>query len=563
MPDTLAHQINRPSLGSPLIPGHIGPRDNQPDQISYFNAIKTILRDSSKFTICRVIYIGGNIASITILGRKNTDHLASCGLINTTQTAVTFTSTAVLFSVGIFATAALANENRVYFGQIYRQGFVTCIVVSIPATLITYFMGDILRLCGQQSHTTKILDDYNSLYLPAVLANMIFMHNIQILLAKQHFTCIAIQSIIYSSLLIFLSNALLYGRYGLPEMGSRGVGLANSISSWSSVTIITVYLLLSPHYKQYLLFHFHCSIRTSNEVFKNIMYKGLPIGLSSGLETINLAIMGAFLGLLGKNSLAASTPAFNISSLLTPISFGIAQIGGMLVRRSTAQNKFTEARVFGNCSILVGLMLPIISMCLFLSAPEELLSLFMSIETAKMPEIRQKSKIILYLYGAGTIPDAIRVVSVGAVRGYNDTSFAMMSALLNTLLIGTILSATLGFETALSDSGIIAGRSISFALGALVMFSYWKFKGRCIYDESSFSQNSNQSMFTNARLWIKFLLLLQPNRYIAQAHHAETPICARHQDRTTVETSSAVAVARSEQTPTIQYDPNRLDNNQP
>src|SRR5260363_62363 len=89
--------------------------------------------------------------------------------------------------------------------------------------------------------------------------------------------------------------------------------------------------------------------------------------------------------------------------IIEPVIFCLAHVAGMLTRHAVGEKRFQDAKRYGYAGLMVG----------------------------------------------GMIPNAIRNIFSGTLRGYNDTAFASLSALFSVIGEGMLTSVSLGFGSSL------------------------------------------------------------------------------------------------------------------
>ena len=121
---------------------------------------------------------------------------------------------------------------------------------------------------------------------------------------------------------VFLDYCLIFGRFGFPEWGITGAGVATLIAS-ACASAIFLALFLRPSYRQ---FYHTLSARFDPDLFRRLIRYGLPNGVQFMLDVLAFALFVALIGQIDKNSLTATTMTFQINMLafMPMIGMGIA-----------------------------------------------------------------------------------------------------------------------------------------------------------------------------------------------------------------------------------------------
>src|SRR6202023_432959 len=107
-----------------------------------------------------------------------------------------------------------------------------------------------------------------------------------------------------------LAYGLIFGHWGLPELGIRGAGWATVIGSAVSA-LLGLALFFQTKYRA--RFRTLSGWRFDPELFRRMMRFGLPNGVQAMLDGLSFTIFLSLLGQFGKDDLAASNIAFAIN----------------------------------------------------------------------------------------------------------------------------------------------------------------------------------------------------------------------------------------------------------
>ena len=122
---------------------------------------------------------------------------------------------------------------------------------------------------------------------------------------------------------LVLDYVLIFGRWGLPEMGIGGAALASVLSGVFSAVVYAGLVFRAPHTYDFGTLR---GWRPDRELFGRVLRYGLPSGVQFFLDMAGFTAFILLVGRLGTMSLAATTIAFNINTLafMPMIGLGIA-----------------------------------------------------------------------------------------------------------------------------------------------------------------------------------------------------------------------------------------------
>ncbi len=221
-----------------------------------------------------------------------------------------------------------------------------------------------------------------------------------------------------------LDYALIYGAFGLPELGVTGAALA-TVTSWLIVTALLVFFIFTEENKK--KYRLHSSFRFDPELFGRLLKFGIPGSLQFTLDILAFTLFILLVGRIGKLELAATNIVISINALAFMPSMGVSQGVSALVGQALGRKEPNNARRITWSSIHLLLLYIALVDLLFIFFPEQVLALF--IPTSHSPEeygeIVKIGVSLLQIVSAYLLLDAMYMVLSGVLRGAGDTRFMM------------------------------------------------------------------------------------------------------------------------------------------
>ncbi|MBA4357676.1 MAG: MATE family efflux transporter [Desulfovibrio sp.] len=235
-----------------------------------------------------------------------------------------------------------------------------------------------------------------------------------------------------------LDYALIFGRWGAPELGIRGAAMATVAGSAITCLLFLALILCSPEARKR---HKIATLpRPEPEMLRRLLRIGLPAGVQFFLDILALTGFSLLVGRLGMVELSATNIAFSINSLTYLPVIGLSIAASILVGRSQGQGRPDIAqRATGNILRLsLGWMWAM--GLIFVLLPGPLLDLFETTPgVAPLPgdpafaEIRSAGVVLLRYVALYSLIDGISIVYFGALKGAGDTRFVMLTMLAASL----------------------------------------------------------------------------------------------------------------------------------
>lgn len=223
-----------------------------------------------------------------------------------------------------------------------------------------------------------------------------------------------------------LDYALIFGRWGLPEMGIRGAGIA-TVGAWAiNVSLFCALIFTAKNNRRFGIFS---NLRFDRDIFIRLMRFGIPASIQFTLDILAFTLFILLIGRIGTTELAATNIVIAINSMAFMPSMGVSQGMSVLVGQALGKRmpQLASEYVRSSCVLLMGYIL--VLDLLFLLAPDLVLAPFMvsSHDAAAQAAILNHGRTLLTIVAAYLFFDALYMVLSGALRGAGDTRFMMLA----------------------------------------------------------------------------------------------------------------------------------------
>jgi len=267
-----------------------------------------------------------------------------------------------------------------------------------------------------------------------------------------------------------LGYALCHGRWGLPELGAQGLGIASALMMWVQAIGFAMYLARSQRFAE--VKPFERFDRPRWPVIADLLRTGLPIGITVLMEGGLFIVTALLISRLGVLESAAHQIAMNVSHLCFMLPLGIAEATTVRVGHAVGSHNALAVRratwagyliVLGTQTVLAGALLLGHSWLVKLYTPD--------VAVAAM------ASTLLLCAAAYQFPDGIQVLSAGILRGMKDTRVPMFIAIFSYWAVGMPLGAGLGLGLHWGPVGMWMGLIVGLMAAALLLG--WRVRNSC------------------------------------------------------------------------------------
>lgn len=258
-----------------------------------------------------------------------------------------------------------------------------------------------------------------------------------------------------------LNYVLMFGKFGLPELGVVGCGIATSIVLWLQFVMLFIYIRSHRHFEPFELMS-HLEKPDWQEIVE-LLKVGLPIAVAIFIEGSLFVGAALLIGRLGPVPAAAHLIAINFSALLFMIPVGLSSAISIRVGNAVGRNDKAGARYAGLIGLFIILVIQSISAATLFLFPEAIVSIYTTDSV-----VAPLAVSLLFYAAIFQYPDGLQIVAAGALRGYKDTRKPVLYMVLSFWIIGLTLGYHLTFTREMGPAGMwvgmIAGLSVASAL---------------------------------------------------------------------------------------------------
>jgi len=212
---------------------------------------------------------------------------------------------------------------------------------------------------------------------------------------------------------VVASYALIFGKFGLPELGVAGSAWGAALARASSATILIGLLFTG---KRGISIRASTSWKPHLTTGRALFRLGLPASLEQSVASAGFVTMLAVVALIGTSALAAQQIAFTALAIAFMPGFGFGLAATALIGQSVGANRLEDAglasRIAENWAVI---WMSIGGLAYFIFAPQ-----IMSIFTSES-DVRDAGVSALRALAIGLPVWAVWSVYGGSLRGIGDT----------------------------------------------------------------------------------------------------------------------------------------------
>lgn len=182
---------------------------------------------------------------------------------------------------------------------------------------------------------------------------------------------------------IVLNYILVFGKFGFPEMGIAGSGLASSIAEWFSVVVMIGGVFIKNRRAEFYLFHIR---RVNFPLIWHMTKVSTPLVLQSVIANGAWFIFFSYIERMGQDKLDISSVLRQLLLIVGIPAWALGSVTNTMVSNLAGQNKFEDVRMAIRRIGLMSMGLVIGQCVIMLAFPYIILALFMDQNPGLIPQ---------------------------------------------------------------------------------------------------------------------------------------------------------------------------------
>jgi multidrug resistance protein, MATE family len=226
-----------------------------------------------------------------------------------------------------------------------------------------------------------------------------------------------------------LNYMLMYGKFGLPELGGVGCAWALVIESWLMIVAAYAWVRLAPQFRALRVFAGPWRIDWASQ--RAMVALGAPIGGAILIDVTSYTFMALFIARLGEDTSAAHQIAANVGALAYMVPLALSNAAGVVVGHALGAGQLAQARALGITGLRIGLAAALLVACVIAFNTAWIAAAY-----AKDSAVRTVAALLLPFVAAFHIGDACNAMASNIARAYKKTVVPMLVFALALWVVG-------------------------------------------------------------------------------------------------------------------------------
>ncbi|SFQ40104.1 multidrug resistance protein, MATE family [Roseivivax halotolerans] len=421
--------------------------------------------------------VGGHLAQFAIgltdtvmVGWYGVAELAALTLAHTVFMVFFLFGSGFAFAVMPMVASYAAQGDETRIRRVTRMGLWLSIGFFALSMPVFWFSGPILRALGQDAELARMAQTYLRIAGLGLLPALGVMVLKSYLAALEETRAVFLLTALAALLNVPFNYVLIFGNFGFQELGIAGAAIASVLTH--CVALAGAMVFSDRKLPQHDLFgRFWVS---DPESLREVFRLGWPIGVTNLSEVGLFAVSSIFMGWLGTVPLAAHGIALQLATAAFMIHLGLSNAA--TVRAGNAFGAGDPLRLARGAVAALGLSaaVSLVAMVVMVAAPEPLISLFLDPAEPDRAAIIVAGTGLLITAALFQLVDGAQVITLGLLRGVQDTRVPMWMAAVAYWALGLPAAWIGGFVLGWGGVGVWLGLVTGLGAAAIMLlFRFW------------------------------------------------------------------------------------------
>ncbi len=404
---------------------------------SIFKEIKILFFLAIPVVLGQLAGLSMSVVDTIMSGRAGSVHMAAVAVASSLWVPMTLFGQGLLMAITPFVAqtyTSASSESRDEQMAVYlRQGLWLTFFVATCIFVVLFGLSFIIPFFGFEKDLTDISQKYLYVLIGAIFPHQFYVATRAYLegLGKTRPTMFI--GFLALAINIPLNYIFIFGKLGMPALGGVGCAIASLICSISMA--LGMYFFTKRAYSKAFTY-----APIDMAVIKRILKVSFPNALALLIEVSIFAIIALFLAPFGQKIVAGHQVAMNAGSMLFMIPLGFSIAVAVRTGNTLGANDRLAAVVVRKAAIVIAFVIGILNALVFLLFREQIANIY----TNDIIVFRLAINFMLFA-AVYQVVDAIQVVLIGVLRGYNDTKALFKYCTISYWIISLPTSYALAF----------------------------------------------------------------------------------------------------------------------
>lgn len=428
----------------------------------YGSNYKSLLKLAIPIIIGQLGGIITGLADTIMVGQHSTAELAASSFVNNVLNTFIIFGTGFSFALTPLVGENIARDKKYVVSAWLKNGIVANLILAIVLVgILTVIYFNVERF-GQPAELMPLIKPYFVISMISIIFIMLANSFRQFVEGITN-PSVSMWILVTGNMLNILGNYLLiYGKWGLPEMGLMGAGYSTLISRIFMFVMFVLVFLFRPSYKAYRKGFMRMWVLPNRLV--RVTKLGVPIAFQQGLEAATFSLTAIMVGWLGSTELAAHQVVISISTISFTTYLGLGSATAIRTSFFKGAKDWDQVRKTTVAGLHLGVIVSTLTCLALFIFRNDVSFVFSSDPNIATIVVMLLPILMLYQY-----VDGAQIVLANALRGLSDVKPIMWISFVTNFLIAIPAGYLLGFPFGMGIRGVWLAYPIGFVFSVILL----------------------------------------------------------------------------------------------
>lgn len=370
-----------------------------------------------------------NVGDVIVAGRHSTVTLGAISVAS--AIFMTFMIAAVGLMASISPVVSNLRGERKTTKTLFRATVKYSLIIGLIFCFLIRYIIKHVDVIGLTPDLYPLVVEYLDISSWGMFGGLMFMALKEFLQAYEIVIFPNLITVFQIFLNLFLNVAFVFGMWGFPELGVKGLAIASLIVRTAGGIVIFLYCL--PFLKG--------RSRRVKTYIKELLKTGWPISFALFFEFLGFNTTAVLVGKFSSTLAAAHNVIITVTSLTYMFPMSVSNAIGIKVGFANGEKNILNVKRYSLAGVYLSVIFMGLNAIVYFLWPELLLSLFTqdkNVIAASLPVIHI---VLCYLFF-----DGIQCACVGSLKGLKDTKPIMITMAIAYVIVGIPLGSLLAFK---------------------------------------------------------------------------------------------------------------------
>lgn len=370
-----------------------------------------------------------NLADNVMIGGYSQTALSGVAMVNQIQFLLQMLMLGTGTAITVLGAQYWGKKELLPIRKVTSIGLLLGIIISAILMVLVYFFPR--QALGLLTNEQAVIEEGSKYLVIICFSYVLFAISNNLLSALRSVETVNIGFVVNLLALvvnIVLNYGLIYGNFGLPELGVEGAAIATLIARITEFAVVVIYVLFVDKkicWRPKNLMHI------DRVMLRDYIRVGLPVILANGIWGVTMSVQTAILGRLGEDTIAANSIATTIFQVVSVVVYAGSNAAGVLIGKTVGEGDIPRVKAYTKTLQFLFLGIGIVTGLVLFSCTDFIIGLYDV--TAAAAELSRQFILVLSITVVGTAYQCSCLT--GIVTGGGDTRFVLINDLIHQWLI--------------------------------------------------------------------------------------------------------------------------------